>query len=88
MSVTWSDWRGRLGSGSHSEYGHSHQAQDVSEHQLLVDTEVEPGVLGQQGGGGRGGGQGGVTLRGQNQGKDTDHGCQARDVVRRLPRTI
>ena len=89
MSLTRSDCPGLLlGSGSHSEYGHGHEAQDVSEHQLLIDAEVEPGVLGQQGGGGGGGGQGGVTLCGQEQGEDADHGRQARNVVGRLPRTV
>ena len=76
---------GGISLGSHSQYGHGDQAQHVGEHELLVDAEVEPGVLRQQRGGG---GQGGVPLRGQEKGQDADHGGQTRDVVRRLPRTV
>ena len=67
---------------SHPEDGHGDQPQHVGEHQLLVDGEVEPGVLGQQRRGGR------VALRGQEQREDADHRRHARDVVRGLPRSL
>ena len=68
-------------SGSHSEYGHGDQPQHVGEDQLLVDGEVEPRLVPQHRARGRGRG---VALRGQEQGEDTDHRGQARDVVRGL----
>ena len=67
---------------SHPEDGHGDQPQHVGKHQLLVDGEVEPGVLGQQRRGGR------VALRGQEQREDADHRRHARDVVRGLPRSL
>ena len=61
----------------HAQDGHGDQPQHVGEHQLLVDAEVEPGVVGEQ--------RGGLALGGEEEREDADHRRHARHVVRRLP---
>ena len=67
---------GGISLGSHSQYGHGDQAQHVGEHELLVDWEVEPGVVRQQVGAGQP-----VSFSRQEQGEDADEGGQAGHVV-------
>ena len=61
---------------SHPQDRHGHKTKDVGEDELLVDGQVEPGVVGQEGGV--------LALSGEEEGKDAHNRCHASNIVWRL----
>ena len=58
---------------SHPQDRHCHKTKDVGEDELLVDGQVEPGVVGEKGGV--------LALSGEEEGKDAHNRCHASDIV-------